>query len=149
MFIAVGADHGGYNLKEAVKKRLEEQGHQVEDMGVFSDQASDYPEQASQVAKAVAGGKADRGVLVCGSGLGMCMTANRFHGVRGALAPTVDHARLGRQHNNANILCLGERLTPEAQALDILDEFMSTEFEDGGRHQRRVGKIDSLTGGQS
>lgn len=148
MHIAVGADHGGYNLKEAVKKRLQEQGHQVEDMGVFSDQASDYPEQASQVAQAVAQGKADRGVLVCGSGLGMCMTANRFHGVRGALAPTLDHARLGRQHNNANLLCLGERLTPEDQALQILDIFMSTDFE-GGRHERRVAKIETFTGGQS
>jgi ribose 5-phosphate isomerase B len=149
MRIAVGADHGGYNLKEAVKKRLEEQGHQVDDMGVFSDQASDYPEQASEVAKAVAGGNVDRGVLICGSGLGMCMTANRFHGVRGALAPTTEHARLGRAHNNANILCLGERLTPEDQALEILDVFMNTEFESGGRHSRRVGKIDTLTGGQS
>ncbi len=149
MHIAVGADHGGYYLKEAVKKSLEEQGHQVEDMGVFSDQASDYPEQASAVAKAVAGDKADRGVLVCGSGLGMCMTANRFHGVRGALAPTLEHARLGRQHNNANVLCLGERLTPTDQALEILNVFMNTQFEDGGRHERRVAKIETLTGGQS
>ena len=148
MRIAVGSDHGGYNLKEAVKKRLQEQGHQVEDMGVFSDQASDYPEQAVAVAKAVAQGRAERGVLVCGSGVGMSITANRFHGVRAALAPTEEHARLGRQHNNANVLCLGERLTPQDQALAILDVFMNTEFEDGGRHQRRVAKIDSLTGGQ-
>ncbi len=149
MHIAVGADHGGYNLKEAVKKRLEEQGHQVEDMGVFSDQASDYPEQASSVARAVAGGKVERGVLVCGSGIGMCITANRFHGVRAALAPTIEHAHLGRQHNNANVLCLGERLTPVDQALGILDEFMNTPFEGGGRHERRVAKIESLTGAQS
>jgi len=149
MQIAVGADHGGYNLKEAVKKRLMEQGHQVEDMGVFSDQASDYPEQASAVAKAVASGQAERGVLVCGSGIGMCVTANRFHGVRAALAPTIEHAHLGRQHNNANVLCLGERLTPTDLALAILDEFMNTQFEGGGRHERRVAKIETLTGGQS
>jgi len=147
MRIAVGADHGGYNLKEAVKKRLLEQGHQVEDMGVFSDEASDYPEQAAAVAKAVAGGRAERGVLVCGSGIGMSITANRFHGVRAALAPTMEHAHLGRQHNNANVLCMGERLTPVDLALQILDEFMNTPFEGGGRHERRIGKIDSLSGG--
>jgi len=146
--VAVGADHGGYNLKEAVKKRLVEQGHEVEDLGVFSDQASDYPEQASAVAQAVLQGRAERGVLVCGSGLGMCITANRFHGVRAALAPTPDHARLGRQHNNANVLCMGERLTPVDQALAILDVFMTTAFEGGGRHERRIGKIESCSGGR-
>jgi ribose 5-phosphate isomerase B len=84
-------------------------------------------------------------VLVCGSGIGMCMTANRFPGVRAALAPTIEHARLGRAHNNANVLCLGERLTPADQALAILDVFLATDF-DGGRHQRRIEEIDQVAG---
>ncbi len=146
MKIAVAADHGGFELKKAVIDRLEQQGHQVEDFGVFSPESSDYPEQAVLVARQVAEGHFERGVLICGSGVGMCMTANRFKGVRGVLAPTTEHARLGRAHNNANVLCMGERLTPTDQALAILDVFLSTGF-DGGRHQRRIDKIDSLTGG--
>ena len=146
MRIAVGSDHAGFVLKEAVKKRLTGLDHEVEDMGVFSTDSADYPQQAAAVAKAVAQGRAQRGVLVCGSGVGMCMTANRFNKVRAVLAPTIDHARLGRQHNDANVLCLGERLTPLDQALEILDAFLQTEFE-GGRHQRRIDLIDSVCGG--
>lgn len=144
MKIAIGADHGGYILKKAVREHLEAKGHQVEDFGVFTSDSSDYPEQAVEVARRVADGRVERGVLVCGSGVGMSITANRHHGVRAVLAPTVEHARLGRRHNNANLLCLGERLTPRELALEILDVFMSEEFE-GGRHERRVQKIDSLT----
>lgn len=143
MRIAIGSDHGGFNLKSAVKDRLTAQGHQVEDMGVFSTDSSDYPFQAAAVSQAVAQGRAERGVLVCGSGIGMCMTANRFAGIRAALAPTAEHARLGRAHNNANVLCLGERLTPVDQALEILDVFLATDF-DGGRHQRRIDEIDQV-----
>ena len=142
---AIGSDHAGYNLKEAVKAHLTARGDQVDDLGVHSLDSADYPEQAVAVARAVAQGQARRGVLVCGSGVGMCMTANRIHGVRGVLAPTTEHARLGRLHNDANLICLGERLTPQDQALAILDTFIATDFE-GGRHQRRVDKIDSLTG---
>ena len=94
------------------------------------------------VARSVAQGRSQRGVLVCGSGVGMCMSANRFPRVRAVLAPTVDHARLGRQHNDANVLCLGERLTPRDLALEILDAFLQTDFE-GGRHQRRIDLIDA------
>ena len=145
MRIAIGSDHGGFNLKTAVGERLTALGHQVEDFGVFSTDSSDYPFQAAAVAQAVAQGRAERGVLVCGSGIGMCMTANRFPGVRAALAPTAEHARLGRAHNNANVLCLGERLTPADQALAILDVFLATDF-DGGRHQRRIDEIDQVAG---
>lgn len=146
MDILVGSDHGGFKLKGAVISRLEELGHQVRDVGVFSAESTDYPEQAVQVAAGVAKGEVERGVLVCGSGVGMSITANRFKGVRAVLAASVEHARLGRLHNDANILCLGERLTPEPLALEILDAFLDGEFE-GGRHIRRIQKIDSLTGG--
>jgi ribose 5-phosphate isomerase B len=145
MKIKIGADHAGFNLKETLKDRLISLGHEVDDVGVYSTDSADYPEPAANVAKAVAAGEAQRGVLVCGSGIGVCMTANRIHGARAVLSPTVEHAKLGREHNNANVVCLGERLTPEDLALDILDTFLNTPFE-GGRHQRRVDKIDSLTG---
>jgi ribose 5-phosphate isomerase B len=146
MQIVLGSDHAGFNLKEAIKKYLADQGYEVEDVGTHSLDSTDYPDYAAMVAKAVSEGHSPRGVLVCGSGVGMCMTANRFSGVRAALAPTVEHARLGRAHNDANVLCLGERLTPQDEALKILEIFLNQEFE-GGRHQRRVEKIDSLTGG--
>lgn len=147
MKIAVGSDHGGFLLKEAVKEYLEKAGHQVLDFGTHDAVSSDYPPHAVQVAKAVVEGQAERGVLICGSGLGMCITANRFHGVRAALAASDEHARLGRQHNDANILCLGERLTPKDQALEMLKIFLETPF-DGGRHQRRIDEIDELSGDQ-
>ncbi|MCB2186379.1 MAG: ribose 5-phosphate isomerase B [Deltaproteobacteria bacterium] len=145
MTIAVGSDHAGYNLKAAVARRLAELGHRVEDLGTHSLDSVDYPELAARVARAVAQGRADRGVLVCGSGVGMSMCANRFPGVRAVLAPSADHARLGRQHNDANVLCLGERLTPEGEALAILEAFLNASFE-GGRHQRRVDQIDQING---
>lgn len=144
MKIAIAADHGGFHLKTAVADRLRDLGHEVEDLGVFSDESSDYPEQALPVARRVADGLCELGVLICGSGIGMSITANRVHGVRAVLAPTTEHARLGRAHNNGNLLCMGERLTPEDEAFAILDMFLATPFE-GGRHQRRIGKIDSLT----
>ncbi len=145
MLIAVGSDHAGFELKEAVKAHLMEHGHQVRDVGAFSTEATDYPLPAAEVSRAVATGQAQRGVLVCGSGVGMCMTANRFKSVRAVLAPTLDHARLGRQHNDANVLCLGSRLTPSDLAIQMLDAFLETPFE-GGRHQRRVDEIDQVAG---
>ena len=143
MKIVMGCDHAGLNLKEEVKKHLADQGHEIDDKGVHTPESTDYPDWAAQVAKAVAAGEADFGVLVCGSGIGMSITANRFKGVRAVLAPTMEHAKLGRQHNNGNVLCMGERLTPLDEALAITDTFLSTEFE-GGRHERRVQKIDTL-----
>ena len=143
MQIAVGCDHAGFNLKEAVKKKLTELGHEVDDKGAYSTDSIDYPDYAALVAKDVAAGKAPFGVLICGSGIGMSISANRYKKVRAVLAPTVEHARLGRQHNNGNLLCMGERLTPEPLAMEILEAFLNTEFE-GGRHQRRIDKIDTL-----
>ena len=145
MKIAVGCDHAGFHLKEAVKKRLEELGHQVDDKGAYSTDSIDYPDYAAKVAADVASGKAPFGVLVCGSGIGMSISANRFKGVRAVLAPTVEHARLGRLHNNGNLLCMGERLTEEPLAMEILGTFLNTGFE-GGRHQRRIDKMDALGG---
>lgn len=146
MKILLGSDHAGFNLKEAVKEHLVGMGHEVQDVGVHSTDSADYPEQAAQVAGGVAAGDAERGILVCGSGVGMCMTANRVKGVRGVMAPTVEYARMGRLHNNANVLCLGERFTPADEAMGIVDVFLAEQFE-GGRHQRRIQKIDTLTGG--
>lgn len=145
MRILVGSDHAGFELKEAVKKYLGEAGHQVEDRGVFSTDSSDYPEQAAEVAQGVAQGRAEIGVLVCGSGVGMSMTANRFKGVRAVLACNPEYARMGRRHNDANLLCLGQRFTPTDQALEILQVFLAEPFE-GGRHARRTAKIDSVAG---
>jgi ribose 5-phosphate isomerase B len=116
-------------------------------MGTHGIDSTDYPLYAAAVAQAVTAGQAERGVLICGSGLGMCMTANRFHGVRAVVSSIPEHARLGRQHNDANILCLGERLTPQEDALEMLRVFLETAFE-GGRHQRRVDEIERLSGEQ-
>jgi ribose 5-phosphate isomerase B len=146
LLIALGSDHGGFVLKEAVKEYLLAHGSQVSDLGVHSRDAADYPDQGAAVAKAVAQGQAERGILICGSGLGMCMVANRFHGVRAALAASLEHARLGRLHNDANVLCLGERLTSQADALAMVDMFLATQFE-GGRHERRLQKIETLSEG--
>ncbi len=148
MRIALGADHAGFELKETLKARLAAQGHQLQDLGVHSPASADYPEPAAAVARAVAGGGAERGLLVCGSGVGMCIAANRFHGVRAVLAPTLDHAELGRRHNDANVLCLGARLTPPDLAAAILDRFLATPFE-GGRHERRVQKIETVSADQA
>ena len=147
MRIALGSDHAGFNLKEAVKEHLTDLGHQVTDMGAASRDSVDYPDYGAAVAKDVAAGRAERGVLVCGSGLGMCMVANRFHGVRAALGATAEHARLARLHNDANVLCLGERLTSQADAMEMIDIFLATAFE-GGRHQGRLQKIESLSEGR-
>ncbi len=143
MKVAVGADHAGYALKERLKAWVEELGHEVVDMGTHSEDSTDYPEFAAAVARAVASAQAERGILVCGSGIGMSITANRFPGVRAALACSPTHARLARAHNDANILCLGARLTPEDVARAIVEEFFSAAFE-GGRHSRRIQKIETL-----
>lgn len=141
MKIAVGSDHAGFTLKESVKVYLKSQGHEVTDLGCHSEERCDYPDYASQVAKAVAGGKAERGVLVCGSGIGMCMSANRVRGVRAAVLRIPEDAQLSRKHNDANVACLGGRLTAPEEAQKLLETFLTTPFE-GGRHVSRVGKID-------
>jgi ribose 5-phosphate isomerase B len=146
MRIVLGADHAGFDMKQEVKAYLTGRGHEVLDVGAFSTESVDYPQIGAAVAKAVAEGGAERGILVCGSGEGMCMVANRFAGVRAALAPTQEHAQLSRRHNDANVLCLGGRLTALDEAFAIIDAFLATEFE-GGRHQRRVDLIEEVSGG--
>jgi ribose 5-phosphate isomerase B len=144
MKIILGSDHAGFGLKEACKRFLENSGvHQVHDAGVISRESSDYPKTAHKVAQAVSRGEYDRGVLICGSGLGMSMTANRHRGVRAALCHNLYSARLSRLHNDANILAMGERVLGEGLALEILDVFLNTEFE-GDRHKRRIDQIDDV-----
>ncbi len=143
MKIAAGADHAGYAIKQAVVRRLRAQGHQVVDMGTGDAETSvDYPHYAHRVAAAVAAGEAERGVLVCGTGLGVCMVANRHRGVRAADATTPHLAEMSRRHNNANVLCLAGRLLSEDEAWAIAEVWMATPF-DGGRHEHRVELIDA------
>jgi ribose 5-phosphate isomerase B len=144
MKMMIGCDHGGYDLKQVVVKRLQQLDHQVEDIGAFSGEAVDYPGYAVQVAQAVAEARVDRGILICGSGIGMCITANRIPGVRAALVSEPYAAKLSRRHNDSNILCLGGRLLGDQLALEIVDVWLREEFE-GGRHERRVALIDRLS----
>jgi ribose 5-phosphate isomerase B len=143
MKIAIGADHAGYELKEKLKRRLLDQGFTVDDRGTLSNESVDYPDFAGEVGRAVAQGKADRGVLVCGSGIGMAVAANKIPGVRAANVTTVNEARLSREHNDLNVLTLGSRILREDEATRILETWLNTPFG-GGRHQRRVDKISAL-----
>jgi ribose 5-phosphate isomerase B len=140
--IAAGADHGGYAIKQAVVRRLRQQGHEVIDVGTTTDETSvDYPVYAHKVAAMVAGGEVERGLLACGTGLGVCMAANHHPGVRAAACDTPHLAELARRHNDANVLCLGGRLLGEDEAWAITEVWMTTPFE-GGRHARRIALID-------
>ena len=145
--IVVAADHAGFKLKEFVKKELEKRGIPVEDVGVFSEERSDYPIFIARAASRVSNGTFSRGVVVCGSGIGASMVANRFKNVRAALCVTPEMARLSRQHNDANVLALGERITSPDVAAKILAEWLDTPFE-GGRHETRVRQIDTVDGSQ-
>lgn len=138
--IAIGADHAGFTYKEAIRNWLEEHNYTVTDFGTYSADSADYADFAHPVAAAVESGQADRGVLVCGSGQGVAMTANKHQGIRAALVWQPAIAELTRQHNDANVLCLPERFIELDDALACVQRFLETEFE-GGRHQRRVGKI--------
>jgi ribose 5-phosphate isomerase B len=139
--VAVGADHAGFGLKEHLRAELARQGHEVIDFGTDSETSTDYPDFAHQVAGAVARGDADRGLLVCGTGIGMAMAANRIRGVRAAAVTDVVAAEMARRHNDANVLAIGARLVAAPIAERLLDTFLATPF-DGGRHQRRVDKLD-------
>jgi ribose 5-phosphate isomerase B len=138
--IALAADHGGYDLKQALKAALEQDGLPVLDLGTNGPASVDYPDYAQAMAKALADGVADRGVLICGTGIGISIAANRHAAVRAALAHDVTTARLSRQHNDANVLALGARVIGEEVAKDCLRVFLDTPFE-GGRHARRVAKL--------
>jgi ribose 5-phosphate isomerase B len=139
--IPIGADHAGYALKERLKTELAAAGYQPLDLGTDSTESTDYPDYAHPVAERVARGDARRGVLLCGTGLGMAYAANRHPGVRAAVAWTPEVARLARSHNDANILVLPARFVTEQEGLEILRAWLATPF-DGGRHQRRVQKIE-------
>ena len=143
--IAVGADHAGYGLKQALAEHLRGCGHDVTDCGTHSTDRVDYPDFGAAVGRAVARGDADVGVCVCGSGNGIAMAANKIAGVRAALAYDVTSARLARAHGDANVLCLGERLTGAEVAREALDAWLAASF-DGGRHEARVAKLDALGG---
>jgi ribose 5-phosphate isomerase B len=141
MKIAAGSDHAGLDLKNALVKHLREQGHAVDDLGTFERASTDYPDRARAVAQAVASGAAERGLLCCGTGQGMAMTANRVHGIRAAVLSDVFSAKATRAHNDANVLCLGQRVVGEGLAAELVDAFFATAFE-GGRHAARVAKIE-------
>jgi ribose 5-phosphate isomerase B len=141
--IAIAADHAGYLLKETIKRALAGGAGTLEDLGTDSDASVDYPDFAAAVARRVASGECDRGILVCGTGLGMAMAANKLRGVRAAAAWTPETARLAREHNDANVLALGARVLPSDAALALVRIFLETPFA-GGRHQRRVDKVDAL-----
>jgi ribose 5-phosphate isomerase B len=143
MRIALGADHAGFELKNALKRVLDELGVAYDDFGTSSAESVDYPDYAKAVGEGVVEGRFDRGILVCGSGIGMSIAANKVRGVRAAVVTEVESARLSRAHNDANVIALGARLTSEAEAAAIVKTFLQTEFQ-GGRHAERVEKIHGL-----
>ena len=142
MKIAIGSDHAGYRYKEVLKAYLVAAGHEVKDYGTHSPESCDYPTYIRPVARAVSAAEFERGIVLGGSGNGEAIVANRVPGVRCALCWNIESARLGRQHNNANVLSLGERLMTEVEAIAIVETWLTTDFE-GGRHQRRIDMIDA------
>src|SRR5450755_4600869 len=143
MRISIAADHAGFALKEKLRHRLAAEGHEVVDFGPDSPASCDYPDFAQPVGRDVAQGRADRGILVCSTGIGMAMAANKIAGVRAAPAESDDEVKLTREHNDANVLTLGARYVDENRAMELIDIFLKTEFA-GGRHARRVAKIAQL-----
>lgn len=142
MKIIIGSDHAGFDLKEKYKNLLSgELGYEVTDMGSYSTDSIDYPDIARKVAEGILSGEFEKGVLICGSGIGMSIAANRFRGINAALCHNIFTAEMCRKHNNANILVVGARVTGDALALEMLKVYLKTEFE-GGRHKKRVDKID-------
>lgn len=140
--IYIGADHGGFSLKEGLKKYLMKKKCQVKDLGCFSDDSVDYPDVAKAVCHKVQKDKKGVGILMCGTGIGMMMTANKMKGIRATVATQEIMARLARKHNNANVLCLGGRTTGPKLAKDLVDVFLKTEFEGEERHKRRLLKME-------
>ncbi|MGD9681242.1 MAG: ribose 5-phosphate isomerase B [Candidatus Obscuribacterales bacterium] len=145
--LALGSDHAGYNTKEAIKQVLAAAGVEFKDFGTHSTESCDYPDFARAVAEAVSEGEFERGILCCGSGIGVSMVANKVRGVRAAVCHDENSAELSRLHNDANILCLGERTTPGDSIPGIVSKWLDTAFE-GGRHQRRVDKFEHARGNE-
>jgi ribose 5-phosphate isomerase B len=144
MRIALAADHAGFELKERIRQHLTDRGMGVDDLGTHSNESVDYPDYARAVGEEVTGKRADFGILVCGSGIGMEIAANKMPGIRAANARNEIDAQLSREHNNANVLALGGRVLEEKAALKIVDRWLNTAFAGGDRHQRRVEKITAL-----
>ena len=140
MIISLASDHGGYITKEAISKHLTEQGHVVKDVGCFSEESCDYPDYAKEACDLVASNQVNFGILVCGTGIGMSMAANRNPKIRAGLCKDIDTAMLTRAHNDANVLCLGARVTDSDFIEAIVDSFLHTQFE-GGRHEKRIKKF--------
>lgn len=143
MLIAIASDHGGYGLKEKVKEHLRERGEKIVDLGTTSEESVDYPIYGKSCAEAVASGKAERGIVICGTGIGISIAANKVKGIRCGLCTSVEMAELTRAHNNANMLAMGGRIIAPELAMEIVDAFLDTEF-DGGRHQRRIDMLDEM-----
>ncbi len=143
MKIAIAADHAGFEEKEKLKKTLDEIGVEYEDLGTTSIDSVDYPDFGAKVGKAVASGEVEQGIIVCGSGIGIAIAANKIHGVRAAQAWNEETARLARQHNDANVLSIGARVIPEEEIPKIVKAWFDAKFE-GGRHEKRVEKISEL-----
>jgi ribose 5-phosphate isomerase B len=143
--VALASDHAGFEYKERIKKLLEEIGVSFKDFGTYSGESTDYPDWAHRAAESISAGECDRGIFICGTGIGMSIIANKHKDVRAAACESTTAARLSRQHNDANVLALGERITGWEATCDIVRTFLSTSFE-GGRHERRVNKIHTITG---
>ena len=141
MNIIIGCDHGGFELKQEIMTFVMDNGHQVMDAGCYSTDSVDYPDFASEVCRAIRKKEVEKGILICGTGIGMSIAANRQSGIRAALCMESFSARLSREHNDANVLCLGGRLTGVALALNIVETWLNTEFS-GGRHQRRIDMLE-------
>ena len=143
MKIVIGSDHAAYELKEAIKKKLINEGHEVIDVGCDSTESVDYPKYGHAVGRVVASGEAERGVAVCGSGIGISIACNKVPGIRAALCTSVEMAEMCRRHNNANVVCMGARMISQELAFDIIDTWMSTDFE-AGKHLRRINEIEDI-----
>ena len=143
MKLVVGSDHAAYELKEAIKAKLISEGHEVIDVGCDSTESVDDPKYGHAVGRAVASGEAERGIAVCGSGIGISIACNKVPGIRAALCTSVEMAEMCRRHNNANVVCMGARMISQELAFDIIDTWMTTDFE-GGKHLRRINEIEDL-----
>ncbi len=141
--IAIGCDHGGLNLKESIKKYLDEKGLSYKDFGTYDEKSCDYPDIAQKVCESVVSLESEMAILVCGTGIGMSMAGNKIDGIRAAHVTDTFSAKMTKEHNNANVICLGERITGAGLALEIVEAYLSAEFQ-GGRHETRVKKIMDL-----
>ena len=143
MKLGIASDHGGFKLKEIIREYLESKEYKIIDYGTKSDQSVDYPDYAEKISKGIQEGEVDLGIAICGTGIGISIACNKFKGIRAAHCTDAFSARAARQHNNANILCMGDRITGVEIAKDLVDNFLSADFQ-AGRHERRINKIAEL-----